>query len=70
MEACLRVLSDWRILKEVIEALDIVLILIALVANVLWYLPSDYQQIFDVIGGLAVTFRVGLNSAQVSLLGR
>ncbi len=57
--------SDWRILKEVIEVLDIALIVIAFMANILWYLSGTYQQLFDVMGGLVVAFRIGLNSAQV-----
>ncbi|XP_038075187.1 uncharacterized protein LOC119742954 isoform X2 [Patiria miniata] len=64
VEACLRVFSDWKILKEVIEVLDILLILIALINNILWYFVTEHQQVFDVIGGLVVAFRVGLNSAQ------
>ncbi|XP_033628075.1 uncharacterized protein LOC117290662 [Asterias rubens] len=64
VEACLRVFSDWRILKEAIEVFDIILIVIALIANILWYASDSYQQLFDVIGGLVVTLRIGLNSAQ------
>ncbi|XP_022097939.1 uncharacterized protein LOC110983191 isoform X3 [Acanthaster planci] len=64
VEACLRVFSNWRILKEVIEVLDIVFILIALINNILWYFSTEHKQVLDVIGGLAVACRVGLNSAQ------
>ena len=69
IEVVFRVISDWRlILLQAIEVFDLCLILVAFISNVLWYGPSleHYQGWCAVISGLAVAFRVGLNSNEVS----
>ncbi|XP_072031587.1 uncharacterized protein [Amphiura filiformis] len=65
LEVLFRIVSDWRVsLLQVIEVFDLALIVVAFVFNIVWYFYMDnhLRNWFSVVSGLAVAFRVGLNS--------
>ncbi|PIK51700.1 putative two pore calcium channel protein 1 isoform X3 [Apostichopus japonicus] len=65
VEIVLSVFGECLNLLHIIEVLDIVLILVAMAANIAWYLcPDEFRGVCNVISGLAVAFRVGFNSLQ------
>ena len=69
MEALFRIVSDWRVsLLQVIEVFDLCLIIVGFVFNIVWYLYMVHhlRNWFSVVSSLAVAFRVGLNSNEVS----
>nr|XP_054758693.1 uncharacterized protein LOC129264776 isoform X2 [Lytechinus pictus] len=65
VEVLLRIMSEGKNLMQVVEILDIILIIIGLASNIpIYFIPPNYYGLCNIISGIAVTFRLGFNSAQ------
>ena len=62
-------MGEGRGMLQILEILDLALVIIAFVANLVWYVVSDntlHRGACVVTSSLAVCLRMGFNSAQVS----
>ncbi|XP_030854181.1 uncharacterized protein LOC115929441 isoform X2 [Strongylocentrotus purpuratus] len=65
VEVLLRIMSEGKNLMQVVEILDIILIVIGVTSNIpIYFIPRTYFGLCNIISGLAVSFRLGFNSAQ------
>ncbi|XP_033096631.1 uncharacterized protein LOC117100901 isoform X2 [Anneissia japonica] len=71
IELILRILAESKNLLDPLEILDIILIIVAIVSNIVWYVVEDVNKnraACTVVSGLAVFFRLGFNLYQTKKL--